>query len=60
MFDKSWQKYGVYHFDLHELTILFLKKNLFQINHYFIRYTLVSKLLAYNLNAYIWGPYIMF
>ena len=46
MFDKSWQKYGVYYFDLHEFTILFIKKNLFQINHYFIRYTLVSKLLA--------------
>ena len=45
------------------MTVVFMKRNLFQINNYFITYTLVSKLRANhqsntcNLDAYIWGWY---
>ena len=35
--ESSCKKYGLYHFYLHD-KILLKKKNLFQINHYLIRY----------------------
>ena len=51
MLHKSWQKYGVYHIDLHDDCVY--EENI-QINHYFIRYTFVSTLRA-NLQSNTYG-----